>query len=141
MNTFGTVIVFLVIVALIAKVSLGATGVNKAAALEKIKQGATVVDVRTPAEYESGHYKGAKNIPLQELQDRLAELGDKKTVIVGYCASGARSAQAAKILTAAGFSRVGMPACAGIPLVKPDMQISRIRLSIGSCVSRGVFTG
>lgn len=72
----------------------------------KIKQGATVVDVRTPQEYATGHYEGATNIPLQDLQGRLTELGDKQKAIVVYCASGMRSAQAAKVLAAAGFTDV-----------------------------------
>ena len=106
MNTIWIGVVCVVVVVLIARVGLGASGVNKAAVQEKIEQGATVLDVRTAGEYESGHYKGAKNIPVQDLQDRLTELGEKKKAIVVYCASGMRSAQAAKILTAAGFTDV-----------------------------------
>jgi phage shock protein E len=106
MNTLWIGIVVLAAFVLLAKVSLGASGVDSAAAKEKIKQGAKVIDVRTPAEYESGHYQGSTNIPLQELQNRLAEAGDKKKAIVVYCASGNRSAKAAKILTAAGFTDV-----------------------------------
>ena len=82
------------------------TGEVNAAVSAAFAAGATVVDVRTPAEYESGHYKGAQNIPLQELPGRLAEVGDKTNAIVVYCASGMRSARAAKILTAAGFTDV-----------------------------------
>ena len=99
-------IVVLVVFVFLAKISMGASGVDPAAAKEKIKQGATVIDVRTPSEYESGHYQGSKNIPLQELQDHLAEIGDKNKAIVVYCASGMRSGKAAKILTAAGFTDV-----------------------------------
>jgi phage shock protein E len=40
------------------------------------------------------------------LQDRLAEIGDKNKAVVIYCASGMRSAKAARILTAAGFTDV-----------------------------------
>ncbi len=75
-------------------------------AKEKIKQGATIVDVRTPAEYAAGHFEGATNIPVHELQGRLGELGDKRKPIVVYCASGMRSASAAQILAAAGFTDV-----------------------------------
>ena len=86
--------------------SLGVSGVDTATAKERIKRGATVIDVRTPAEYASGHYESARNIPLQELQHRLAEVGDKQKALVVYCTSGRRSAQADKILTAAGFTDV-----------------------------------
>ena len=100
------VLVVLAVFVVLAKRKLAASEGNSAAVREKIKQGATTIDIRTPAEYESGHYGGAKNIPLQELKERLAEVGDKNKAIVVYCASGMRSAQAAKILTEAGFTDV-----------------------------------
>ncbi|HOV62690.1 MAG TPA: rhodanese-like domain-containing protein [Spirochaetia bacterium] len=74
--------------------------------LEKIKNGAKVIDVRTEDEFADGHYEGALNIPVGELQSRMNELGDKNTPLVLYCASGARSAMAAKMLKAAGFTDV-----------------------------------
>lgn len=46
----------------------------------------TVIDVRPPEEYAAGHLPGAVNIPLAELEQRLAELGqDKEQEIVAYC--------------------------------------------------------
>jgi phage shock protein E len=74
--------------------------------MEKIKQGALVIDVRTAAEYAGGHYKGAIHISVTELMTRLSEIGDKQKPLVVYCASGRRSAQAAKILVDAGFQDV-----------------------------------
>lgn len=106
MSTVG--IGVLVLVAFLAVVSLGmwAKGQGSAAAKEKIKQGARVIDVRTPGEFASGHYPGATNIPLQELEGRIAEVGDKRSPVVVYCASGMRSAKAAQVLSAAGFADV-----------------------------------
>jgi phage shock protein E len=72
----------------------------------KLKAGAKVVDVRTPGEFKSGHYPGAVNIPLHELDDRLAEFGDKEKPIVVYCRSGNRSGQAKRQLEAAGYRDV-----------------------------------
>lgn len=74
--------------------------------LEMIKGGAKIVDVRSPEEYADEHYANAVNIPVNELQSRLPELGDKASPLVLYCASGARSAYAARILQAAGFQHV-----------------------------------
>ena len=65
--------------------------------------GATLVDVRTPEEFASGHAEGARNIPVDEVGARLAELPRDKPVVV-YCASGARSAQAAATLARAGYT-------------------------------------
>ncbi|RME89916.1 MAG: rhodanese-like domain-containing protein [Candidatus Hydrogenedentota bacterium] len=71
-----------------------------------IEQGALVVDVRTPEEFASGHYPNAKNIPLQELESRISEFGNKDNKIVLYCRSGRRASIAKKILEAAGYKNV-----------------------------------
>jgi phage shock protein E len=73
---------------------------------EKIKAGATIVDVRTPGEFADEAYPKAKNIPLAVLPARMGELEPKDRPIVLYCASGARSAQASRLLKQAGFSDV-----------------------------------
>ncbi|MCE1198899.1 MAG: FAD-dependent oxidoreductase [Marinilabiliales bacterium] len=65
-----------------------------------------VVDVRTPQEFRGGAYPGALNIPLDDLQMRLNELGSKSREITLYCASGARSAYATRILQQLGFTQV-----------------------------------
>jgi phage shock protein E len=76
------------------------------ALLEKIKTGAKVVDVRSPEEFEEAHYPNAVNISVEQVQDRLGEFGDKSTPVVVYCATGARSAYAARILRMAGYTEV-----------------------------------
>ncbi len=73
---------------------------------DKIAAGARVIDVRTPAEFRDGAYKGAVNIPLAFLPAKMHELEPKDKPIVLYCASGARSGQGARILKQAGFTDV-----------------------------------
>lgn len=68
-----------------------------------INNGALVVDVRTPGEYSGGHYPKAVNIPLQQLPQRLDELGKKDQKIVLYCHSGGRSGAALNYLRKLGF--------------------------------------
>lgn len=70
---------------------------------ELVARGALLVDVRTPQEFAAGHVPGAINVPLQELGERLHELGDQSRPIVVYCRSGARSATAKAILSRAGY--------------------------------------
>lgn len=72
---------------------------------ELVKNGAQIIDVRTPAEFNGGHVKGAKNIPLQSLNQNLGKINKNKPVIT-CCASGARSAAAKNILLNNGFSEV-----------------------------------
>lgn len=70
-----------------------------------VKNGAQVVDVRSPEEFRSGHIKNAINIPLQKLDESIGKLKKDKPVIV-YCASGNRSASAKRLLDFNGFSQV-----------------------------------
>jgi rhodanese-related sulfurtransferase len=72
---------------------------------EAIGAGAKIVDVRTPGEFARGAYPGAVNIPLQGLAGRLREIPKDRPVVV-YCASGMRSASAARVLARAGYARV-----------------------------------
>jgi len=64
----------------------------------------TLLDVRTPEEYKSGHIRGAKLIPLGKLEANLDKLkADKNKKIVVYCRSGNRSVAASRILEKHGF--------------------------------------
>jgi phage shock protein E len=72
---------------------------------ELMKQGAQIIDVRSPAEFKSGHIKGSVNLPLQSLQSNLSKINKNKPVIT-CCASGMRSASAKSILKSAGFNEV-----------------------------------
>jgi len=93
--------------ALLAVVSACRAGGTDAATVRaKIKAGALVVDVRTPAEFAAGAYPGATNIPLDQVEKRLADFGDHKRTIVVYCRSGHRSGQAKAILDKNGFTDV-----------------------------------
>lgn len=69
------------------------------------REGVVVIDVRTAAEYQEGHMAGVRHVPLNTLAQQCS--GWKKDQpIITICASGMRSAQAAAILRAKGFTRV-----------------------------------
>lgn len=68
-----------------------------------LKDGAVVIDVRTPGEFRGGHVEGSRNIPLQSLSSKLSSLKKQKKVIITCCASGMRSGKAAKILRQSGL--------------------------------------
>ncbi len=65
-------------------------------------EGKELLDIRTVDEYDLGHINNAKNIPLNELRDRLDELDKEKEYIV-YCKVGARGYNAQRLLTHYGF--------------------------------------
>ncbi len=70
-----------------------------------ISEGAFLVDVRTPGEFNEGHVKGSVNIPLDSVTHQLAKFKNKKNIIV-FCRSGNRSSQAKLILEQNGFINV-----------------------------------
>ncbi|MFT3916602.1 MAG: rhodanese-like domain-containing protein [Anaeromyxobacteraceae bacterium] len=72
---------------------------------DKINAGAVIVDVRTPEEFADGAYPNAVNIPVQDLGSRAGEIPKDRPVVL-YCASGARSAFAARMLKANGWTDV-----------------------------------
>jgi rhodanese-related sulfurtransferase len=80
--------------------------VAPAAARDLVAGGALLLDVRTAGEFAAAHLPGAMNVPVQVLEERLGELGHKERPVVLYCASGIRSATAARLLKAAGFHDV-----------------------------------
>lgn len=73
---------------------------------ELVKQGAIIVDVRSPLEYAGGHIKKAINIPVDSLQSQLNKLPNKNQTIITCCASGMRSGVAKSMLTSKGYTNV-----------------------------------
>jgi len=102
-------IVVLAVVALGVLVSRPAGTVNKnigRAELEKlVSEGALLVDVRSPAEYEMGIISGAINVEYTTISGP-AEKWDKSKPVIVYCATGARSLDAAATLVGMGFKKV-----------------------------------
>ena len=70
---------------------------------ELVKNGAIIVDVRTPGEFNSGHIKGSINIPLDQINSKTAELKKKNKVVITCCRSGNRSGMAESALKSAGI--------------------------------------
>lgn len=109
-----------------------------------------VLDVRTPAEFETSHIPGAYNVPLDTLREHRAELRrhlDDDVVLV--CQSGGRAAQAEEALAGAGLPGLcvldgGMVAwqSAGAPVTegRQTWELERqVRLVAGGLVAAGVL--
>ena len=84
---------------------LATSDIGRDRAHELVRQGARLVDVRSPSEFAERHPEGAINIPLEVLKKRMRELQPSATVIV-YCHTGVRAAIAARWLRQAGYSAV-----------------------------------
>ncbi|WP_327320251.1 rhodanese-like domain-containing protein [Streptomyces sp. NBC_01235] len=117
----------------------------------------TVIDVRTPAEYASGHLPGALNIPLDHIRRALPEIrhaAEHADVLV-VCASGARSENACKLLAEQGITTAtlvggtGAWAAEGHDLHTPAASGTRagwsmerqVRFTAGGLVLLGLLLG
>jgi rhodanese-related sulfurtransferase len=107
----------------------------------------TVIDVRTPTEFEAGHVPGAVNVPLAELHTSLDELRrvlDDHHDVVLVCRSGTRAGQAhqalglGRVLSGglADWERTGGPVNRGRQAWDLERQV---RLAAGSLVVTGVL--
>lgn len=68
---------------------------------------AKVIDVRTPEEFDAGHYSSATNIPLSTIADNINSLNlDKDDLVVVYCRSGSRAGKAKATLLDLGYTNV-----------------------------------
>lgn len=67
----------------------------------------TIIDIRTPEEFEEGHLEGAVNIDFYE-DSFVSELDslDKDDEVLIYCRSGNRSGQASEIMQELGFTNI-----------------------------------
>jgi len=111
----------------------------------------TLIDVRTPAEFEAGHIPGAVNVPLDELRSQLGDLHEvlKDHDVVLVCRSGNRAGQAQQALQAAGLTsptvlsggivdweRIGGAVNRG----RQSWELERqVRLAAGSLVAAGIL--
>lgn len=80
----------------------GITTVNLS---ELIKNGATIIDVRSKAEFATGHVKGSINIPLEQIGASTEKLKTHNQIIT-CCRSGNRSGMAKRTLESKGFKNV-----------------------------------
>lgn len=80
-------------------------GNNEPTLKELVETGAQIIDVRTPEEFANGNINLSRNIPLQELKQKL-EILDKNKPIITVCESGMRSMSAQLILKQSGFEAV-----------------------------------
>lgn len=123
--------------------------------LQNRRDNVTLVDVRSPAEYASGHVPGAHNIPLDYLGRALPALGEvsEQGELAFICASGNRSQVACQQAAGAGVTASNLTggtsawAQAGKPLdreagARPVWAMDRqVRLVAGSLVLTGLVAG
>ena len=108
----------------------GGQSVGPMDAVRLLNQGAVLVDVRSQAEFDSGHILDAKHVPQDQLAGSAETLKKyKDKVVIACCESGMRSGAAARVLQAQGFTKVvnlkgGLQSwrSENLPLVKPGTK-------------------
>src|ERR1039458_3205566 len=104
MNWTPSVIALLVVVT-IYSIWKRATQISTKRAVAYLKDGALVIDVRSSAEFSSGHLSNAINLPLEEIETALPRrVKDKDQVLLLHCQSGMRSGIAKSRLTGLGYA-------------------------------------
>lgn len=102
MNTTGLLILIGVAVLYFVYKRTGLLPLKEAK--EYQNKGAMIIDVRTPAEFDSGHLSQAVNIPLDQIEGQVSTyVKDRSKILLLHCQSGARSARAVKRLEALGY--------------------------------------
>jgi len=82
-----------------------AGSVTATRAADLASRGATILDVRSRAEWDAGHIRGARHVPLGSLEEQLHELPAGRPIVV-HCQGGGRSAIAASLLATKGVDEV-----------------------------------
>lgn len=75
-------------------------------ALDEVRDGAILVDVRGETEYQTGRIQGAINIPLDDLEQKLPEAADPEDTVIFYCQVGTRSKAAVQKALDMGYEQV-----------------------------------
>lgn len=85
----------------------GMENLNAEQFANKLKQctDCVLIDVREADEFIRGHIRGARNVPLSELDERIGSIPKNRELLV-YCQGGVRSRKAAKILSEHGFTDI-----------------------------------
>ena len=81
-------------------------GLGKNKIKEALRNGAVVIDVRTPNEYDQGHVPKSLNIPIDRIPINAQRIKDMDKPIIFCCASGARSGTAVSRMKQYGVKEV-----------------------------------
>jgi rhodanese-related sulfurtransferase len=111
----------------------------------------TILDVRRPEEYQAVRIENSRNVPLDSLAGRLAEVTGSDQRLILSCVSGARASMAAGVLAAAGVAQITVLKGAlnawrkqGAPVIREEVPISlerQVRIGAGALVLLGALLG
>jgi phage shock protein E len=99
---------FVVLAVAVGYIYLKRSGqISQKQAVEYLKSGALVIDVRTPNEFSVGHLMPAENMPLDRIDVLVpSAIRNKDKVMLLHCTTGIRSKVAKKKLEALGYKNV-----------------------------------
>ncbi|MEX1375841.1 MAG: rhodanese-like domain-containing protein [Eubacteriales bacterium] len=84
--------------------NIGGNKISQSKAKEMMNDDVVILDVREKYEYATGHIKNAVNLPLGSIQTNINKVvKDKEKTLLVYCASGARSTSATRMLHSLGY--------------------------------------
>ena len=112
--------------------------INPEEFISRKENGASILDVRKPGEFEASHIQGAKFITLQDLEQRIAEVPTINPVLL-HCAGGYRSMIAASMLKRKGYQNIinvrkgfgGLKSLEGLPLEEGPCPSQKLKAAAG----------
>lgn len=120
-----------------------------AQALKTTPDAVRIIDVRTPAEFETAHIPGAYNVPVERMSQYVDEIGAVNAPLVLVCRSGQRASRAKAILEAAGVQQLqvldgGLQAwvAAGRTVTRGEERMSlerQVRIAAGALSAVGAM--
>lgn len=109
--------------------------------------GARLLDVRTPAEYQTAHIAGAYNVPLDTLAEHAREIHSVRDPVILVCQSGQRARTADEALRKGGMPNLHVLEggvngwiAAGQPVIRGPKRISlerQVRIVAGALIATG----
>ena len=81
-------------------------GFGKNKIKEALRNGAAIIDVRTPREFDEGHIPKSLNIPVDRINSNVQRIKDMDKPVIFCCASGMRSSNAVSIMKRQGMKEV-----------------------------------
>ena len=97
-------------------------GRRKQRVQEFLDRNAVIIDVRMSGEYKTGHIKGSKNIPLEDIDAQISKIQKMNKPVITCCVSGMRSGVATRRIRKSGIEAVNGGSWFSVKLIVDNIK-------------------